>query len=72
MPEGTGVEALKKLKRSAKTSQIPVVVLSGAIESSEAAAILGLGAEAFLRKQCATDVVGDVLARLTSQDDNTS
>lgn len=38
----------------------------------EEAAILGLGAAAFLRKPCAPDVVGDVLARLTSQDENPS
>jgi len=31
MPGGTGIDALKKLKMSAKTTQIPVVVLSGSI-----------------------------------------
>jgi CheY-like chemotaxis protein len=32
MPGGTGVAVLKQLKTSTKTSQIPVVVLSGSIE----------------------------------------
>ncbi len=66
MPGGTGVEALKKLKRLAKTSQIPVVVLNGSVESSEEAALVQLGAAAFLRKPCAPDIVGDLLTQLTN------
>src|SRR3981189_58232 len=34
MPGGTGLEALLKLKRSARTSEIPVVVLSGSSDAS--------------------------------------
>ena len=50
MPGGTGIDALKKLKRSAKTMQIPVVVLSGSIEPADEAGVMALGAAAFMRK----------------------
>ena len=44
MPGGTGLEALKKLKSSVKTSQIPVVVLSGSLEPRASDNIKSLGA----------------------------
>ena len=44
MPGGTGIEALKKLRQSMKTSQIPVVVLSGSIDAKDEPAVLELGA----------------------------
>ena len=50
MPGGTGLEALKKLKQSAKTSQIPVVVLSGSVEAEMTDVVKGLGAIEFLLK----------------------
>lgn len=50
MPGGTGLEALAKLKRSAKTNQIPVVVLSGSIDQSLPAKVKELGASTFLTK----------------------
>lgn len=50
MPGGTGIEALKKLKRSARTSSIPVVVLSGSVEPEAAEEIKALGAIEFLVK----------------------
>ena len=50
MPGGTGLDALLKLKRSAKTSQIPVVVLSGSIDQSLPTKVKEAGAAAFLTK----------------------
>jgi CheY-like chemotaxis protein len=50
MPGGTGIEALKKLKQSAKTSQIPVVVLSGSVEAEMTDVVKALGAIEFLTK----------------------
>jgi CheY-like chemotaxis protein len=50
MPGGTGLEALHKLKRSARTSQIPVVVLSGSIDQSLPSKVKELGAAGFLTK----------------------
>jgi two-component system response regulator CpxR len=64
MPGGTGIEALKKLKRSAKTMQIPIVVLSGSIEPEEEPKVLGLGAAAFLRKPTDIDALNELLVKL--------
>ena len=50
MPGGTGLDALLKLKRSAKTGQIPVVVLSGSIDQSLPTKVKDAGAVAFLTK----------------------
>ena len=50
MPGGTGLEALRKLKQSAKTSAIPVVVLSGSTEADMAAQVKALGAVDYLTK----------------------
>lgn len=50
MPGGTGIEALKRLKQSARTSQIPVVVLSGSVEAETTGVVKALGAVEFLLK----------------------
>lgn len=50
MPGGTGIDALRKLKQSTRTDQIPVIVLSGSIDQSLPAKVKELGAAAFLAK----------------------
>lgn len=50
MPGGTGIEALKRLKQSARTSSIPVVVLTGSVEPEAWKSFKALGAIEFLRK----------------------
>jgi CheY-like chemotaxis protein len=50
MPGGTGIEALKKLKQSARTALIPVVVLSGSVEPETSDLVKALGAVEFLLK----------------------
>jgi CheY-like chemotaxis protein len=64
MPGGTGVEALKKLKASTKTARIPVLVLSGSIESVEGDKLLALGAALFLAKPADPEAVFKAVARL--------
>ena len=64
MPGGTGVEALKKLKASMKTSHIPVVVLSGSIDPADEAMVLGLGAMGFVKKPADADVLHERLMQL--------
>jgi DNA-binding response OmpR family regulator len=66
MPGGTGLEALKKLKASSKTSGIPVVVLSGSVEPKAAATIKELGASEFLVKPVDPDVLHQVLCSVLS------
>jgi DNA-binding response OmpR family regulator len=50
MPGGTGVDALRKLKALAKTSLIPVIVISGVHTPELRTSVLELGASAFLPK----------------------
>ena len=64
MPGGTGVEALRKLKVSTRTSQIPVVVLSGSIDPGDEAMVRGLGAEGFVTKPADVDELHLLLTRL--------
>jgi DNA-binding response OmpR family regulator len=53
MPGGSGIDVLKKLKSSAKTSSIPVIVLTASKKSSEQQEIMALGASAFVYKATA-------------------
>ena len=64
MPGGTGVTALQRLKQSVKTSQIPVVVLSGTTDPTIPDTVRGLGAEAFLAKPVDLDEVVGLLSKL--------
>jgi DNA-binding response OmpR family regulator len=66
MPGGTGLEALKKLKVSVKTSGIPVVVMSGSVEPKASVQIKELGAVEFLVKPVDPDALYDVLAAVLS------
>ena len=61
MPAGTGFEVLRKLKTSTKTSQIPVIVVSGSVNPEEVATIESLGADRFVRKPADPDQLFDVL-----------
>jgi CheY-like chemotaxis protein len=63
MPGGTGIEVLKKLMRSSRTGQIPVVVVSGSITESDEAEVLELGAVAFLRKPIDAATLHQALSR---------
>ncbi len=64
MPGGTGVAALKRLKQSVKTSQIPVVVLSGTTDPEIPDTVRAMGAEAFLPKPVDLDEVIRLLREL--------
>ena len=64
MPGGTGVEALKKLKASAKTMLIPVVVLSGSIDPAMPGVMRDLGAAEYLPKPPQLDEVIAALERV--------
>lgn len=61
MPGGTGIEALRKLKRSVRTSSIPVVVLSGSVEPEAAQAVKALGAVELLLKPVDPEALYKVL-----------
>ena len=50
MPGGSGMDVLKKLKTMNTTSQIPVLILTGATDPKLAAAARDIGADEFLKK----------------------
>lgn len=50
MPGGSGEETLKKLKDSTRTSDIPVIILSGSIDEAGQERVKALGAAAVLSK----------------------
>jgi CheY-like chemotaxis protein len=65
MPGGTGVAVLKQLKTSTKTSQIPIVVLSGSMEPKVAAEMVkGPGADEFLTKPVDLNLLFSSLSKL--------
>jgi CheY-like chemotaxis protein len=57
MPGGTGVDVLMKLKRSVKTTTIPVIVLSGSEDAAMPATVVELGAVEFLKKPVDRDAL---------------
>ena len=63
MPGGTGLEALRKLKMSAKTTGIPVVVLSGSDDATMPDQVKGLGAEGYLPKPIDPDALVSAVRR---------
>ena len=63
MPGGTGFQVLEKLQQSSRTSQIPVVVVSGSITEGDEARVLELGAVAFLRKPADPQALHETLSR---------
>ncbi len=65
MPGGTGLDALRKLKVSARTSQIPVVVLSGSIDQSLPTKVKELGAAIFLTKPLDPEVLSAAISSAT-------
>jgi CheY-like chemotaxis protein len=67
MPGGTGFQVLEKLQQSSRTSQIPVVVVSGSITEGDEARVAGLGAVAFLRKPVDAQALHETLARAAGQ-----
>jgi CheY-like chemotaxis protein len=67
MPGGTGMDALKKLKLSAKTSPVPVVVLSGSEGPDAPQQVKALGAEQFLLKPIEPDALYRVLCMVLGQ-----
>jgi len=72
MPAGTGFEVLRKLKTSTKTSQIPVIVLSGSVNADEIVTIETLGADRFLQKPADLEQLFDALGGLLNLTRGTS
>jgi len=61
MPAGDGQTTLAKLKASAKTSLIPVLVVSATKDEATRAALRALGAAAYLEKPVSADTFIDAV-----------
>ncbi|HXY02927.1 MAG TPA: response regulator [Terriglobales bacterium] len=66
MPGGSGIEVLKRLRRSAKTQNIPVVVVSGSCDNDVQHVAMELGAVEFLRKPVDVEQLSSLLTGLLS------
>ena len=64
MPAGGGVETLKKLKSSAKTEPIPVIVVSGLTQPDLPETVKQLGAADFVAKPASFDQINASLGRV--------
>lgn len=69
MPAGTGQITLSKLKQSAKTSLIPVIVVSAAKDALTRTQIFALGAATFIEKPITPDSLLAAVEAFGSQDD---
>ena len=66
MPGGSGIEVLKRLRRSTKTQHIPVLVVSGCCDEDVQQVALELGVCVFLPKPVDTDHLCKSLTELLS------
>jgi DNA-binding response OmpR family regulator len=66
MPGGSGIEVLKRLRRSTKTQRIPVVIVSGSNDSDVRKVAMELGVADFLIKPVDCDELGKALSDLLS------
>jgi CheY-like chemotaxis protein len=62
MPAGGGLPAVERLQLSARTSSIPVIVLTGSADAAMAARVRLLGVAAFLRKPATPEALLEAVA----------
>jgi CheY-like chemotaxis protein len=67
LPGGSGLDVLKKLKSSARTAQIPVIVITGLDDPAIPQKARELGADEFLRKPLDLPQITHVLKRLLGE-----
>jgi CheY-like chemotaxis protein len=67
MPGGTGIEALRKLKASARTLDVPVIVMSGSTEPGVIDQVLQLGAATFVGKPIVPEALMIALRKALGQ-----
>ncbi len=64
MPAGSGVQVLRRLRSSAKTQHIPVIVVSGNDDPDVGKVVEQLGAAAFLHEPVEQHLLCEILDRV--------
>ena len=72
LPGGTGLQVLQRLKASAKTSMIPVLVISVSDDPTLPATVQSLGAEGFFHKPVDIELVVSTLGRILGGNGNSN
>ncbi len=67
LPGGTGLDVLKKLKSSMKTTHVPVIIITGLDDPEIPQKARELGADEFLRKPLDLSQVTNALKRLLGE-----
>jgi CheY-like chemotaxis protein len=67
MPGGTGVEAIRRIKGSSKTSAIPIVAMTGTATPEARKSALDLGAVDCIEKPIDVDALADLIKSLAGQ-----
>jgi two-component system OmpR family response regulator len=70
MPAGSGIEVLRRLRASNRTSMLPILILTGSMDDHVAEQVLELGADAYFKKPLEFESLEPTLRRLI--DDNTA
>ena len=68
LPAGDGLSVLGKLKLSADTSHIPIVVLTGMINEEYKKKVMDRGVEAYLQKPCDSDTLLKTIENILKND----
>jgi len=68
MPGAAGIDTLRKIKQSAKTAGIPVIVLSGTTDETISQAAMQLGAVTFLGKPLVPEALQVALRKVFGQE----
>jgi DNA-binding response OmpR family regulator len=64
MPGGTGLQVLERLKATAKTRTVPIIVITGLTDPLLPGRVLGMGADKFFAKPVAPDKLREALEGL--------
>ncbi len=67
MPGGTGLQVLRQLRSSTKTSQVPIIVISGSLEPETEKTVRELGADDYVRKPPDYDLLVGKINQLLKQ-----
>ena len=61
LPDMDGVQAIRLIRTDHRTKDLPIIVVSGAVQEAESS---GLGWDAFLAKPCPPDLLVEQIQRL--------